>query len=212
MVNRKVSKAASGRSKKAAPSKSTTADRRRGRSGGLAGGAGYDFQDIYVALQLAQMLTDRGDLRDEGAGRGRRRRSASSLRGRCQSTRENWGSADETRSVKWDCHTARCQLSSTTLVLSEETRSVSWDCDFSSRARRSSTVPVGVGGDQISQVGLRREGTRVPVRVASKVGGDQISQVGSRLLQALLLCPFARQRDCCGSMAGAPGPTITRRA
>jgi hypothetical protein len=29
---------------------------RRGRSGGRAGGAGYDFQDTYVALQLAKLL------------------------------------------------------------------------------------------------------------------------------------------------------------
>lgn len=28
----------------------------RGRSGGRAGGAGYDFQDIYIALQLAKLL------------------------------------------------------------------------------------------------------------------------------------------------------------
>lgn len=28
----------------------------RGRSGGRAGGAGYDFQDLYIALQLAKLL------------------------------------------------------------------------------------------------------------------------------------------------------------
>ncbi|MGD0579677.1 MAG: hypothetical protein ABSC08_12190, partial [Bryobacteraceae bacterium] len=29
----------------------------RGRAGGRAGGSGYDFQDVYVALQLAKLLT-----------------------------------------------------------------------------------------------------------------------------------------------------------
>ncbi|MCG7871010.1 MAG: NACHT domain-containing protein [Candidatus Thiodiazotropha lotti] len=46
-------------------SKEPTADelknhRLRGRSGGRAGGAGYDFQDLYVALQLAKLLIGTG--------------------------------------------------------------------------------------------------------------------------------------------------------
>ena len=32
-----------------------------GRSGGRAGAAGYDLQDVYVALQLAKMLTGGDD-------------------------------------------------------------------------------------------------------------------------------------------------------
>ena len=52
----------------------------RGRSGGRAGGAGYDFQDLYVAWQLAKMLMgDRDPIKevlwekkviDAGEGRG----------------------------------------------------------------------------------------------------------------------------------------------
>ncbi len=34
--------------------------RPRGRAGGRAGGAGYDFQDVYVARQLARLLVDTG--------------------------------------------------------------------------------------------------------------------------------------------------------
>lgn len=37
-----------------------TQNRRRGRAGGRAGGAGYDFQDLYVANQLAKLLVGYG--------------------------------------------------------------------------------------------------------------------------------------------------------
>jgi len=33
-----------------------TRQRSRGRSGGRAGASGYDFQDVYVAWQLAKLL------------------------------------------------------------------------------------------------------------------------------------------------------------
>jgi hypothetical protein len=38
------------------PRKTRQAGRSRGRSGGRAGASGYDFQDIYVALQLGKLL------------------------------------------------------------------------------------------------------------------------------------------------------------
>lgn len=43
-------------SRKQKPNPKTRKGRPRGRSGGRAGGAGYDFQDAYVAWQLAKML------------------------------------------------------------------------------------------------------------------------------------------------------------
>jgi hypothetical protein len=44
--------------------------RPKGRAGGRAGGAGYDFQDVYVAHQLAKLLVgnDRDPLMRESAG------------------------------------------------------------------------------------------------------------------------------------------------
>lgn len=46
----------------------TQARQTSGRSGGLAGGACYDYQNVYVAWQLAEMLRGNADPIDEGTG------------------------------------------------------------------------------------------------------------------------------------------------
>jgi hypothetical protein len=69
-----------------------------------------------------------------------------------------------------------------TYFQSEETRSARWDCD----ARRAAVWAAlfSVGGDQISQVGLRLligDEATASTFASRLVGGDQISQVGLRL-------------------------------
>ena len=64
-------------------------------------------------------------------------------------------SSEETKSVRWDCDAdaergQNCQQ----LKPSEETRSAKWDCDAAGHGGLPQVVSE-VGGDQISQVGLR---------------------------------------------------------
>jgi hypothetical protein len=67
---------------------------------------------------------------------------------------------------------------------SEETRSPRWDCDMLG-LRPLPPSSRQVGGDQISQVGLRRLTPRARAFSHWFVGGDQISQVGLRLWMRL---------------------------
>ena len=77
-------------------------------------------------------------------------------------------------------------------LTSEDTRSARWDCDYAQKGQPWARQSGRVGGDQISQVGLRlgHKAHAVAGLIEPVVGGDQISEVGLRL------CRSAPGRSC----------------